>query len=381
MRIIIATLIAAVVLTLAPPAPAEAQRRQSNAPPSGMQIFALVGQSNMFGTQPIPIPTPPPPDQRIWSLDPVNGWRVAQEPLFGWINPATPGSATGFGGPGMPFAQELLARNPSMTIGLVTCAHPGRIRDWLPGSAPLPNATDGASNYYRCLNLLHYAKSVGTLAGIIAYQGEADTSPGPVAGFQPAAAGSWGQYYSQVVSALRRDLALPELPAVNAQLANHTCGPSFPDWDAVKVSQSVVPLTRSTWIRTDDLPGYSDCIHLNAASEAVVGQRFAAAWWAMAGSTPPPPGNATCQPVVVVKAITGPGAMLVVVSKPAGTISGVTFGPAQNVQPITDLHGLGTQYVGFTVRRAAPGPVTQPFTVHDTCGSWKTLVGGGAGAF
>ena len=35
----------------------------------------------------------------------------------------------------------------------------------------------------------------------------------------------------------------------------------------------------------------------------------------------------------------------------------------------------------FTVRRAGPGTATVSLAVVDRCGSWTTLVGGGAGAF
>jgi hypothetical protein len=41
----------------------------------------------------------------------------------------------------------------------------------------------------------------------------------------------------------------------------------------------------------------------------------------------------------------------------------------------------GTTQSTFTVRRTAPGAVQVPFTVVDSCGGWRTFVGGGAGSF
>jgi hypothetical protein len=42
----------------------------------------------------------------------------------------------------------------------------------------------------------------------------------------------------------------------------------------------------------------------------------------------------------------------------------------------------GTSNYSFTIRRTSNGKaVTVPLTVVDSCGEWKTLVGGGAGAF
>jgi hypothetical protein len=43
--------------------------------------------------------------------------------------------------------------------------------------------------------------------------------------------------------------------------------------------------------------------------------------------------------------------------------------------------GNGTQPVVFVVRRTSPGAVTIPLVVTDTCGEWKTFVGGGPTAF
>jgi hypothetical protein len=42
---------------------------------------------------------------------------------------------------------------------------------------------------------------------------------------------------------------------------------------------------------------------------------------------------------------------------------------------------LETRAVSFTVRHAGSGATTVPLTVVDGCGSWPTLVGGGANAF
>jgi hypothetical protein len=44
------------------------------------------------------------------------------------------------------------------------------------------------------------------------------------------------------------------------------------------------------------------------------------------------------------------------------------------------INGLPTS-TNFVVRRQAGGPVTVPLVVTDRCGTWRTFVGGGAGAF
>jgi hypothetical protein len=42
---------------------------------------------------------------------------------------------------------------------------------------------------------------------------------------------------------------------------------------------------------------------------------------------------------------------------------------------------VGASDYSFTVRRTQSGAVTVPLTVVDSCGEWKTFVGGGATAF
>jgi hypothetical protein len=76
---------------------------------------------------------------------------------------------------------------------------------------------------------------------------------------------------------------------------------------------------------------------------------------------------------------------------PTNTLTLLQFGAATNA--LIDMPGGPTGSSGsfsytpsgstltFTVRRAAGGSTTVPFTVTDSCGTWPTFVGGGPTAF
>lgn len=103
------------------------------------------------------------------------------------------------------------------------------------------------------------------------------------------------------------------------------------------------------------------------------------------------------RPVVKTQLAVGGGKLLVRVEatplagRPTGPLRKLQFGDIVNAKVTvagqTMANGQeytppgGATFVEFTVERIAAGqPTTVPLTVVDDCGSWKTLVGGGAGA-
>ena len=250
---------------------------KTQTPPKGIVLIAGMGQSNMFGAAPIPINYKQNLDRRIWMYD-LNGWSVAHESVHQWLGAQI--------GPMLFMARRLLEHDPSLTIGLIPCGTPGVIRDWLPGSAPVYGTSE--SSYGRCLRLIREASNFGKLGGVLTYQGEADTSRNNAnKGYLPAAGAAWKKYYQRVIISLRKDLRMPNLPAIHAQLAKVYCKPAtdYPDWDAVKNVQAKVTLPFSAWIRTDDIPldPSVDCIHHTIAGYQEVGKRFADTWWKLSG--------------------------------------------------------------------------------------------------
>ena len=66
---------------------------------------------------------------------------------------------------------------------------------------------------------------------------------------------------------------------------------------------------------------------------------------------------------------------------PANSLVDVVNGPSDLNGQQTLPVGNGTQPVVFIVRRIGAGSVTVPLRVTDTCGEWRTFVGGGNAAF
>lgn len=119
-----------------------------------------------------------------------------------------------------------------------------------------------------------------------------------------------------------------------------------------------------------------------------------------ATNTPTPAANCSPRPAVTVNAVNAGGGVLQVTIAAGGTqatgprLQQLQIGAATNAQidiPVAGLTNVtGNQNVNLpleirtltlTVRHASAGSTTVPLTVVDGCGSWPTLVGGGASAF
>jgi hypothetical protein len=96
--------------------------------PDKMDLYLLIGQSNMAGRgQTDEASNPKSP--HIWAINRQNEWKMAADPLHS-DKPAVVGV-----GPGLTFAQTILAKNPDRIIGLIPCAVGGSaIDDWQPGA-------------------------------------------------------------------------------------------------------------------------------------------------------------------------------------------------------------------------------------------------------
>nr|GLL44087.1 probable carbohydrate esterase At4g34215 [Ipomoea trifida] len=124
----------------------------------------------------------------------VNVWEVEKEPLHGDIDK---GKVCGIG-PRMPFAHEVLKRNPSLgVIGLVPCAIGGTyITQWLPDTI----------NYNQTLKRPFAAlQEGGKLQALLWYQGENEAK---------YEIGSFAMDVPKFFKSIRKDLNIPHLPIV-----------------------------------------------------------------------------------------------------------------------------------------------------------------------
>ena len=111
-----------------------------------LSIYLLMGQSNMVGrdTRTLGAQVDNP---RVLAFHSEGHWVVARDPIHADAR-IPPGQ-----GPGIPFAVEMLKKDPNETIGLVPCAV---------GGTPLQRWVKGADLYDSCLASLR--ESCGTRA-------------------------------------------------------------------------------------------------------------------------------------------------------------------------------------------------------------------------
>lgn len=133
------------------------------------------------------------------------------------VFPASEDSATGVG-PMLPFADELLETWTNHEVGLIPCGLGGsQLSEWMPGQAL----------YEECRERWQQNRIGDTaeLAGLLIYQGEADTQ-------DTTEANAWVTNMVTIVNAIRTDTGRPFLPAVVVRLPATPAEPtiSFSEW-------------------------------------------------------------------------------------------------------------------------------------------------------
>lgn len=165
--------------------------------PKDLQIYLLIGQSNMAGRAPFseqqagPIP-------RCYLLNSEDHWEPATNPLNRYST-IRKGLGMQKMNPGYGFALAMHDHDPKLTLGLVVNAKGGsRIEQW---------ATD-TKFYKEAIRRAKAAQKTGTLAGILWHQGESNN--GKPQGYLDK--------LKQLVENLRKDLDAPDLPFVAGQI-------------------------------------------------------------------------------------------------------------------------------------------------------------------
>lgn len=237
-----------------------------------MQLFILAGQSNMVGVA--PIPEGERTDPRIYVFGKDYRWRIADHPIEDASNQVDMVSENRIAafGPAMEFAFTSLKRHPEMVIGLIPCAKSSSgIIQWQ------RNLSD-QSLYGSCLKRVRAASQMGTISGVLFFQGETDAADPIQYPEPPPHPWGWSDLFTAFVTDLRNDLNEPDLPVVFAQIGTNWSPEAYPNWDVVTQQQATVELSMSARITTDDL-SLLDGIHFTTDSYRMIGKRFADAYW------------------------------------------------------------------------------------------------------
>ncbi len=226
------------------------------------QLFLLLGQSNMAGRGPLD-QSPQLADPRIKVFTAANTWAPAQDPLH-FDKPELAGV-----GPGLMFARQLEAADPTMEIGLVPAAVGGSsLDDWAPGG----------KLYTAALERARAALTGGELAGVLWHQGESDSAPEKAA--------TYATRFSVFVARLRTDLRTPDLPVVVGET-----GRFRPDGAEINAVLAALPnqIPHCAFVASDGLADKGDRLHFDTSSARDLGRRYAGEWLKLHRATLPPP--------------------------------------------------------------------------------------------
>jgi hypothetical protein len=224
-----------------------------------MDVFLLMGQSNMSGRAPLEGAPDFPGAELVFMWRP-GGFTLAHEPVA-----TEPDAAFG---PSLAFGSAYAAAT-HRAVGLINCAVGGtKIAQWAPSD-------DAATLYGTCLKEAREAAATGKLRGILWYQGEFDT-------FNEADADAWAGRFRQLLAGLRRDFGM--VPMVVTQIGPRP--PADHPWlPATTVIEAQGALTEAglAVVSATDLPFQNDELHLTQPGQIELGHRYAATMLGLIG--------------------------------------------------------------------------------------------------
>lgn len=219
-----------------------------------MQLFLLIGQSNMAGRGVVELQDKVP-HPRVFMLTKELAWVPAVDPVH-FDKPEIIGT-----GLASTFARVLADADPTAVIGLVPAAFGGSaLKEWTPGAPHYVNAVTRAKE----------AMKHGKLAGILWHQGEDDS--------KPELAATYAVRFAKMIAQLRADLDAGDVPVLVGET-----GRFRPNGAAINAALATVPehVPRCVFVPADGLTDKGDRLHFDSPALRELGRRYARAWQAM----------------------------------------------------------------------------------------------------
>lgn len=167
-------------------------------PAPSLDVYLLIGQSNMAGRAPYGA-ADAAPIKNVYLLNDKDEWEIAKNPLNRYSTIRKEISMQRLG-PGYSFAISMQQYAPQQRFGLVVNAKGGSaIKEW----------DEDAHFYQEAIRRAKIAAETGTLKGILWHQGETD--------FEDA---DYLAKLTALIGRLRADLGNPNLPFVAGQINN-----------------------------------------------------------------------------------------------------------------------------------------------------------------
>lgn len=234
------------------------QAAKEHASPENLQIYLLIGQSNMAGRVEIPEESKGIID-RCYLLNGEGKWEPASNPLNRHSS-VRKDLAMQKLGPGYAFVREMLAKDKDAKIGLIVNARGGtKIDEWL-GKSEL---------YWGARKRTKAALRDGTLKGVLWHQGESDQ----------AAADTYLGKLQTLVGNLRSDFNDPNLPFIAGQIHK----PGAINDQIAKLPEN----THATAVASAEGLTTTDGTHFDTKSQLLLGERYAAEMLRVQAALPP----------------------------------------------------------------------------------------------
>ena len=228
-----------------------------NAPRKDMQLFLLIGQSNMAGRGVIE-PEDKQPIPGVFALNKEMAWTPAIDPLH-FDKPDIAGV-----GIGRSFAKTLLAADPGAAIGLIPAAFGGTSLDeWKPDGKLYTDAVRRARE----------AMKSGSLRGILWHQGENDSA-------KEETARSYRERFAAMIARLRSDLGAGDVPVVVGELGEFHAG-GFDTIVDEQLALAPLKVPRCAFVSSSGLTDKGDKTHFDTRSLREFGRRYALAFMSL----------------------------------------------------------------------------------------------------
>ncbi|ANH81590.1 hypothetical protein A8C56_11935 [Niabella ginsenosidivorans] len=225
--------------------------------PEKLDLYILMGQSNMAGRGPITPDIAAEHSERVYMFTKDTKWVIARHPLH-FDKPAIAGV-----GPGLSFGIAMAAADSSAKIGLIPCAVGGTpIEHWKPGAYDSISKTHP---YDDAVARIKAAMKYGTIKGVIWHQGESDS--------QPEKASVYLSQLSVLIKRIRELVGNPGLPFVVGQLGRYRPVYANINTELEKLPE-LVPFTAV--VSSEGLVHKGDSTHFDGPSAQEMGRRMAA---------------------------------------------------------------------------------------------------------
>ncbi len=222
----------------------------SQAAPEHLQLFLLIGQSNMAGRGTVE-PQDTVTNAQIFMLAKDGQWVPAKDPLHF----DKPVAGVGLGS---EFARQIVAAHPKAVVGLIPCAVGGTSLDqWKPGG----------KLYRDAVARTRTALKNGTLAGILWHQGEADSAHEKVA--------TYPDRFASMIGQLRKDLNAEGVPVIVGELGRFRAASAEFNAALPGIARHV---PHCAYVTAEGLSDRGDHLHFDSASQRILGRRYAEAF-------------------------------------------------------------------------------------------------------